>query len=394
MWKEFSLVCLMLSITVEATGQPVTWDFESESVDWRPRAPTVKLEHVTGSGATEDSRGYLHIHGRMQENWNYALSNSVSMRASRFYRLSAWVRIVSAGSKTPMPFLKCEFVASDCRREMGRAATTRYDAARIDLWQHLTGEFQAPEGTVSCWLALEKGTSDPTQIDAYLDDVIIEPIEQLTAISRYDLDPIPPALQKVWNVHPRLYLNAERIVEFRSAIRTTHAGLWADVQVLADSAVKRGAPKYRRDDSWSGDEQLWQRSVGNAMPHLAMAYLMTGDKRYLEASKQWALASCAYPTWGYGRNDGMDLAAGHQFFGLAVVYDWCYHDLDEASSQHIRDTLIKRASAMFQAAATGKIWWHRSYLQNHLWVNACGLAAAGFALFDETEQARLWIGLA
>jgi hypothetical protein len=130
------------------------------------------------------------------------------------------------------------------------------------------------------------------------------------------------------------------------------------------------------------------------MPHLAMAYLMTGEKRYLEASKQWALASCAYPTWGYGRNDGMDLAAGHQLFGLAVVYDWCYHDLDEASRRRIRDTLIKRASAMFQAAATGKIWWHRSYLQNHLWVNACGLAAAGFALFDETEQARLWVGLA
>jgi len=393
MWKEFSLVCLILSFAVEASGQSATWDFESDSGNWRPRAATVRVEHVTGSGATDDSRGYLHIHGSMQENWNYALSNSVSMQAGRFYRLSAWVRIVSAGSKAPMPFLKCEFVASDRQQEMGRAATTQYNAACMGQWQHPTGEFQAPAGTVSCWLALEKGTYDPTQINAYLDDVIIEPIEQLTALSKYDLDPIPPDLQKVRNVHPRLYLSAERVVELRNAIQTTHADLWADVQVLADRAVKRGAPKYRRDDSWSGDEQLWQRSVGNAMPHLAMAYLMTGEKRYLEASKQWALASCAYPTWGYGRNDGMDLAAGHQLFGLAVVYDWCYHDLDEASRRRIRDTLIKRASAMFQAAATGKIWWHRSYLQNHLWVNACGLAATGFTLFDETEQARLWIGL-
>ena len=25
----------------------------------------------------------------------------------------------------------------------------------------------------------------------------------------------------------------------------------------------------------------------------------------------------------------MDLATGHQLFGLAIVYDWCYRDLDE-----------------------------------------------------------------
>lgn len=394
MGTAFGLVCLMFSLGVGAVGDSATWDFERDSGNWRPRGTTVKVEHLPGVGAAESSGACLHIHGGMKENWNYALSDSVSMQAGRFYRLSAWVRVASAGPRTPMPFLKCEFVASNRRKEMGRAVTAQYEAAHLGRWQHLTGEFQAPPGTVSCWLALEKGTSDPTQIDAYLDDVIIEPIKQLTALSKYELDPVPSALERVRNVHPRLYLDAERVEELRSAIRTTHANLWADVRVLADRAVKRGAPKYREDDSWSGDEQLWQRGVGNAMPHIAMAYLMTGNKRYLDASKGWALASCAYPTWGYGRIDGMDLAAGHQLFGLALVYDWCYHDLDEAGRQQIRDTLIKRASAMFQAAATEKVWWRRSYLQNHLWVNACGLAAAGFALFGEHEEARLWIGLA
>jgi hypothetical protein len=352
------------------------------------------VERVTGPGATENSKACLHIHGSMQDNWNYASSDSVPMPAGQLYRLSAWVRVTSAGSRTPMPFLKCEFVAADRNREMGRASTDAFDAVRLGQWQHLTAEFRAPPGTIACWIALEKGTSDPTRIDAYLDSVILEPIEQLTALSRYDLDPVPPALEKVRNTHPRLYLNAQRVAELRKAIQATHADLWAEVRALADRSVARGAPAYRRNDAQSGDEQLWQREVGNAMPHLAMAYLMTGDKRYLDGAKQWALASCGYPTWGYGLYDGKDLATGHQLFGLAIIYDWCYHDLDEASRQRIRETLVKRASAMFQAAATSNTYWHRSYMQNHLWVNVCGLGVAGFALFDEAQEARQWIALA
>ena len=113
------------------------------------------------------------------------------------------------------------------------------------------------------------------------------------------------------------------------------------------------------------------------MPLLAMAYVLTGEKQYLDAARRWALASCGYKTWGLGRIDGMDLAAGHQLFGLAVVYDWCYRDLDEPARRQIRETLVRRTSAMFEAAASGKAWWHRSYLQNHLWVNITGMAAAG-----------------
>jgi hypothetical protein len=89
----------------------------------------------------------------------------------------------------------------------------------------------------------------------------------------------------------------------------------------------------------------------------------------------------------------MDLAAGHQLFGLAIVYDWCYRDLDETVRRQIRETLTTRTTAMFEAAATGKVWWHRSYLQNHLWVNITGMAAAGIALFDEVDDAACWIGL-
>ena len=75
----------------------------------------------------------------------------------------------------------------------------------------------------------------------------------------------------------------------------------------------------------------------------------------------------------------MGIHPGHQLFGLALVYDWCFAGLDEQTRKTIRETLIRRGSAMFDAAATGRAWWRQSYLQNHLWVNITGLSTAGLA---------------
>ncbi len=208
--------------------------------------------------------------------------------------------------------------------------------------------------------------------------------------------PIAAALTKLRGVHPRLYLDNRRIAELRGTIHTTGAATWKRVLRQADREIRRGPPKYVLDDGHSGEEQLWQRTVGDAMPFLAIAYVLGGDRQYLAAAHQWALASCRYPTWGLGNIDGMDLAAGHQLFGLAIVYDWCYADLDETARREIRETLRRRGEAMFEAAATGRNnrpWWRKSYLQNHLWVNGCGLVAAGLATFDEIDEANAWIAM-
>lgn len=235
--------------------------------------------------------------------------------------------------------------------------------------------------TVACDAAGERGRSAMSES------------EREAMVERYRLNPIPAALGARRGAHPRLYLDADRVAALRKAIQTTHAALWEKARAQADRAAENGPPAYQEDDRWSGQEQLYQRNVGNAMPLLAMVYLMTGERRYLEAARAWALASCGYRTWGLGRIDGLDLAAGHQLFGLGIVYDWLHRDLDEEARRTIRETLVRRGQAMFEAAAAERIWWHRSYLQNHLWVNICGLCVAGLALFDEVEGASAWVGL-
>jgi len=193
-------------------------------------------------------------------------------------------------------------------------------------------------------------------------------------------------LDKFRGVHPHLFLARQRQDELQAAIKTTHTALWAEVKSGADWAARHGPPAYHAADEASGDEQLWQRDVGNTLPTLAMAWKLSGDRKYLDSVRAWALASCGYPTWGLAKRDGHDLAAGHQLFGLAMVYDWCHDDLDAATLATIHDTLAQRGAQMAKDVPGRK-----DFLQNHLWVDACGLAAAGLALADDDAAARTWI---
>ena len=391
---QVTLVCVVFAriSLLMAEESRLTFDFERDVETWKPRAESIQVSREEGGAA--DSAGCLRVQGRIEKGWNYATSDPQPIEPGRLYRLTAQVRVDKLGPETPAPDLKCEFVGATSRSSLGQVHTTPYDVSRLGEWQQLRVEFQSPEDARTVWLALEKGTSSPAEIDARLDEIQLETIERLTVFEQYRLTPVPNELQQVHGVHPRLYLDAAGIAELRLAVAGTHAPLWREVQELADAAVKRGPPAYREDDGWSGSEQLWQREVGNAMPVLAMAYVISGERKYLEAAQAWALASCGYKTWGLGRINGMDLAAGHQLFGLGIVYDWCYADLDEAARETIRETVARRGSAMFEAAVTRKAWWGRSYLQNHLWVDACGLSVAGLAVFDEVEDAELWLGFA
>jgi hypothetical protein len=360
---------------------------------WQPRDKTVTVTRVETAGPDGKSTVGVRIRGRMEHGWNHANTNPLPMAPGKLYRLSAWLRVDGLGPNSPAPYLKCEFTPAAAHRTLGQIHTERYDTSRLGTWQRLVGEFRSPEETQTAWLAVEKGTDKPSEIDACVADVRLETISRFGFYDTYRLNPIPAPLEKLRGVHPRMYLTSERIAELRQAIKSTHAAAWQKVRDQADQAARRGPPSYRLDDGYSGDEQLWQRDVGNTLPLLAMAYSLTGEERYLTSVRHWAAASCGYKTWGLGRIDGMDLATGHQLFGLSLVYDWCYADLDDATRRQIRETLVRRTSVMFEAAATRRAWWHQSYLQNHLWVDVCGMAAAGLALFDEVDDGLCWIGL-
>ncbi len=199
---------------------------------------------------------------------------------------------------------------------------------------------------------------------------------------------------KIPNDHPKLFFREQDFVKYKKELTSSYAYEWKILKLAADRAVSNGAPLYKDKEDWSGKEQLWQRDVGNNMPILALAYKFTGDKDYLNTLAALAKASCEYPTWGLGSLDGTDLATSHQLFGLAVTYDWCQADLTPEQLTQIKKTLTKRTSEMFTLATNKKAWWHRAFLQNHLWNNAMGMASAGFALSSEEPDSKQWLGFA
>lgn len=365
----------------DSTGEPV---FRSDSVDgvpWEPRPGVMaEIRRVEGRGAC------LYVAGRQDGGWNYATTRDFPLRARHKYRITGWVFVEAIDPALP-PYFKVEYVGD----VQGRANTTRYDLARGG-WQELAGEFECPQGTTGGWIALEKGADSPVTLKAYVDDVSLVEIDEYTAGREYHFETLPAPLAAFTDVHPRLHLTADQLEELRGKLASEpYARLFRGVRELADRGVTEGPPEYVRRDRWSGDEQLWQRPVGNMIPHLALVYLLTGERQYLRAARDWMLASAAYPTWGLGRIDGLDLAAGHQLYGLSLGYDWLYCHLDEATRRTIRDCLRTRGQYMYEQLLLEQIWWHNSYLQNHQWVNMTGLAAAGLALFGEVEGVNGWI---
>ena len=228
-------------------AEAVSWDFESGNGEWQARGESVTVQRALIAGPSGKQTPSLRIHGRIEDGWNYAVSNRVPMTAGKLYCLSAWVRVQRAGPGTPMPYLKCEFQSADRNREIGRANTDTYDAAPLGKWQRLRGEFRAPKGTQKAWLALEKGTDAPTEIDACLADVRLEQIERFGFWDTYRLKPIPPALEKVRGVHPRIYLTSQRVAELHAAIKTTHAAIWR----IARAAI--GTGQIICCATWPGD---------------------------------------------------------------------------------------------------------------------------------------------
>lgn len=211
------------------------------------------------------------------------------------------------------------------------------------------------------------------------------------------LAPAVPLVRSRRGRHPRLFLDAEGFARLKETIKGPHAATWAYVKAQADELSGQQPPRYEdHPPRGANDVQNWQRPVGEAMPYLAMAYRLTGDAKYLAAARTWALASVGYEHWSTGYQQDANLAAGHESFGVGVLYDWLYDSLDSEARDTIRRQLMRRCELMYQAVYNPRYGHLQWLLQNHLWVTITGLGTAALALMGDPGtgiQPFTWVQL-
>ncbi len=186
----------------------------------------------------------------------------------------------------------------------------------------------------------------------------------------------PAQLDAFRGVRPRLYVKRDSLEALRRKIAGPRRQAWKIVRENADRYLGRMPP----DDY---NSQSHMREAGRGIPWQALAYVVSGEAAYLDGARKWMLTICGYPRWE--RNNS--LSGGECLFGVSVGYDWLYGHLDDSERRFVREKLVLQAEAL----KNGPPVHHDRWLANHNHVEHLGLAAAGFALFDEVPEAVRWI---
>lgn len=132
--------------------------------------------------------------------------------------------------------------------------------------------------------------------------------------------------------------------------------------------------------------------MGVGIANLALAHLLSGEEKYLREARRFMDTVMGWDEWGYLHMVNVDLSASWILFGLSLGYDWLKDELTEDECQRVRECLRLHARLLhdYRRDTYGHSWGS-SFWQNHNWINMTGLAAAGYALLGECEEAQTYI---
>lgn len=182
-------------------------------------------------------------------------------------------------------------------------------------------------------------------------------------------------------VHPRLFITREKITGLRKKLGCQpYASLFARLKNVAEAEIRQaGQPMAARGDT---------RGYGCATANLAMAWLLTDDRRYYDAAVAHLEGMAANPAWAHS------LLFGHLALGYATAFDWFYDTFDESTRQRYADHLFAQAQSQFDAICTYSDYHSFGYTCNTMPVMLSGLTAAGCALFGDKKGVAPWLRLA
>ncbi|MCR2802688.1 DUF4962 domain-containing protein [Paenibacillus soyae] len=151
--------------------------------------------------------------------------------------------------------------------------------------------------------------------------------------------------------HPRLWLNAEQIVEFRKRLQEDESYCswpsfyegsvlpWLERELISEPLPYPGNKRVAK---------LWRKMYMDcqetlyAIRHMSVAGVILQDRRLLNRAKEWLLHVCAWDPEGPTSRDYNDEAAFRIAAAVAWGYDWLYGELTGEERQLVREVLLRR----------------------------------------------------
>ncbi len=126
-------------------------------------------------------------------------------------------------------------------------------------------------------------------------------------------------------VHPRILATADDFDRIKEQIRTNeHKARWFGQLIeYCDSLKDKPTVRYELRDGVRLLYVSWD--LQHYAMALALAYKLTGDRKYLDYALPHLLAAAEMPDW----NPSHHIDVGTLALGYAVAYDWFYDDLTE-----------------------------------------------------------------
>lgn len=211
--------------------------------------------------------------------------------------------------------------------------------------------------------------------------------------------PIPnndPSAGKVYRlkpelkgVHPRLLVTPDEVDELRAYYRSAEAKPWRDKfeEYLKASYTSPGT-------KWLNDATDGQRQGFWRLPTVALNYLLTGEKKSLDACEMYMREFLAQPDWELGGERSSGMSAANIMVGAALAYDWCYNDMDPELREKFGKKLFEQARKMYYGGHLNynesNAYWQGDPANNHRWHRNAGLTLAMLAVYEE-ERDQQWM---
>jgi hypothetical protein len=202
------------------------------------------------------------------------------------------------------------------------------------------------------------------------------------------------------DAHPRLWLQAGELSEFRSRVRSdeTYCGWNVFMEKSVQPWLERELiPEPKPYPNNQRVAKLWRQmyidcqEILYAIRHLSIAGVVLEDETLIARAKEWLMHAAAWDTEGTTARDYNDESAFRMAGALAWGYDWLYHHLTDEERTEVRRKLLRRTEQVaFHVIERSKI--HQVPYDSHAVRSLSSvLAPCCIAMLGEESKAREWL---